>query len=93
MGKLGALRDRSDSLAAAGKTPMFVALDGTAAGIIAVADVPKPGSKAAIAGLRQMGIEVVMITGTTRGPRRPSPTRSEWTGSWRRSFPTRRQKP
>jgi Cu+-exporting ATPase len=60
---LGALQARSDSLAAAGKTPMFVALDGAAAGVIAVADVPKPGSRAAIAGLREMGIEVVMITG------------------------------
>jgi Cu+-exporting ATPase len=61
--ELGALRERSDALAAAGKTPMFVALDGAAAGIIAVADVPKPGSRAAIAGLRAMGIEAVMITG------------------------------
>ncbi|HTO21452.1 MAG TPA: heavy metal translocating P-type ATPase, partial [Spirochaetia bacterium] len=60
---LGTLQGTSDSLAAAGKTPMFIALDGAAAGVIAVADVPKPGSKAAIAGLRQMGIEVVMITG------------------------------
>jgi len=61
--ELGALRATFDSLAAAGKTPMFVALDGAPAGIIAVADVPKPGSRAAIAGLRQLGIEVVMITG------------------------------
>ncbi len=60
---LGTLQDTSDTLAAAGKTPMFIALDGAAAGVIAVADVPKPGSKAAIARLRQMGIEVAMITG------------------------------
>ena len=60
---LGALEQRSAELAGAGKTPMFVALDGAAAGIIAVADVPKAGSRAAIARLREMGIEVAMITG------------------------------
>ncbi len=60
---LGTLLEASGSMAAAGKTPMFVALDQSAAGIIAVADVPKASSAAAIAVLRQMGLEVVMITG------------------------------
>jgi len=60
---LGGLADASRALADAGKTPMFVALDRQPAGIIAVADVPKPTSAAAIAGLRAMGLEVVMITG------------------------------
>jgi Cu+-exporting ATPase len=42
---------------------MFVSIEAQAAGIIAVADVPKKSSAAAIATLRAMGIEVVMITG------------------------------
>lgn len=45
------------------KTPMFVAIDGKFAGIIAVADVIKPNSKRAIELLHSMGIEVAMITG------------------------------
>jgi Cu+-exporting ATPase len=60
---LGTLADTSNLMASQGKTPMFVALDAKAAGIIAVADVPKKSSAAAIAKLRAMGIEVVMITG------------------------------
>jgi Cu+-exporting ATPase len=57
------LADSSGALADAGKTPMFVAVEGRPAGIIAVADVPKPTSAEAIATLRAMGLEVVMITG------------------------------
>jgi Cu+-exporting ATPase len=49
-----------------GKTPMYVAVDGKSAGIIAVADVVRPTSKAAIERLRGMGIEVAMITGDNR---------------------------
>jgi Cu+-exporting ATPase len=46
-----------------GKTPMFVAVDGQAAGIVAVADTLKEDSVEAVRALRRMGIEVVMITG------------------------------
>lgn len=46
-----------------GKTPMYVALDGQAAGVIAVADTVKEDSTEAIAALHKMGLEVVMITG------------------------------
>jgi P-type Cu+ transporter len=60
---LGELEAKSETLANDGKTPMFIAVDGQAAGIIAVADTVKEDSKEAIAALRQMGIEVVMITG------------------------------
>lgn len=57
------LTEVSQRLASEGKTPMYVAIDGQMAGIIAVADVVKPSSKVAIDVLRKMGIEVVMITG------------------------------
>ena len=52
-----------DDLAALGKTPMYVAVDNQLVGIIAVADVVKDSSKAAIATLQAMGIEVAMLTG------------------------------
>ena len=58
--------DEGERLAAAGKTPMYVAVDGRVAGIVAVADTVKPGAAAAIARLRAMGIEVAMITGDNR---------------------------
>jgi Cu+-exporting ATPase len=63
---LGILVEASGTLAAHGKTPMFVAVDDRAAGVIAVADVPKESSARAIAKLRAMGLEVVMITGDNR---------------------------
>ncbi len=56
----------SDRLAEEGKTPMYIALDGELAGIIAVADVVKQSSRAAIDSLHKMGIEVAMITGDNK---------------------------
>ncbi|MCL2415897.1 MAG: copper-translocating P-type ATPase, partial [Defluviitaleaceae bacterium] len=53
----------SDALAEEGKTPMYVAVNEGLGGIIAVADIIKPESRAAVEGLRKMGINVVMITG------------------------------
>jgi len=46
-----------------GKTAMILAVDGTLAGVIAVADTVKETAKAAVAALKRMGIEVVMLTG------------------------------
>ncbi len=60
---LGTLVGESARLAEDGKTPMFVAVDGAPAGIIAVADVPKESSAGAIRRLRDMGLQVVMLTG------------------------------
>jgi Cu+-exporting ATPase len=60
------LEEASDRLAEEGKTPMYVAMDGKAAGIVAVADVLKPSSKAAIEKLHKMGIKVAMITGDNK---------------------------
>jgi len=61
--ELDSLEEQSRELADEGKTPMFVAIDNKAAGIIAVADVIKPDSKEAIEQLKKLGLEVVMITG------------------------------
>ena len=57
------LMPQADQLAATGKTPMFVTADGALLGIIAVADVVKPSSNAAIEKLQKRGLEVAMITG------------------------------
>ncbi len=61
-----ALSTESDRLAGEGKTPMYVALGGQLAGVIAVADVVKPSSAEAIRQLHGMGIEVAMLTGDNR---------------------------
>ena len=50
-------------LAEDGKTPMYVAIDGKAAGLVAVADTVKDDSVRAIKRLRELGLEVVMLTG------------------------------
>ncbi|WP_192987270.1 heavy metal translocating P-type ATPase [Carnobacterium mobile] len=60
---LGTLTTVSDELAGQGKTPMYVAVDGQLAGIIAVADTIKENSRMAIEKLHRMGLEVAMITG------------------------------
>ncbi|MDQ3803209.1 MAG: heavy metal translocating P-type ATPase [Acidobacteriota bacterium] len=60
---LGEFEARAARLADEGKTPMFVAVDGRAAGVIGVADTLKDDSVAAVSALRRLGIEVVMITG------------------------------
>lgn len=54
------------SLAEAGKTSMFVAVDGKPAGMVAVTDPIKPTSAEAIRELRRMGLEVMMLTGDNR---------------------------
>jgi Cu+-exporting ATPase len=59
----GEFEARAEELSAAGRTPMFVAVDGTAAGLVAVADEVKPGARAAVGQLQAMGIEVLMLTG------------------------------
>ncbi|HSW52533.1 MAG TPA: heavy metal translocating P-type ATPase [Sulfuricaulis sp.] len=64
--ELGNLPERAQELAARAQTPMFLAVDGKAAGIVAVADPIKPDSKAAIARLHASGIRVAMITGDNR---------------------------
>ncbi len=59
-------RERLEALEDAGKTAVLVAVDGRAAGILAVADTLKPGSREAIAALQGQGLAVWMITGDNR---------------------------
>ncbi|MEI7884915.1 MAG: heavy metal translocating P-type ATPase [Clostridia bacterium] len=61
--ELAELVNQVDRLATEGKTPMYIAIDKQAAGVIAVADIVKPSSALAIKKLQEMGIEVAMITG------------------------------
>jgi len=55
--------ETGNTLADEGKTPVYIAVDGILAGIIAVADVVKPSSADAVEKLFEMGVEVAMITG------------------------------
>jgi len=63
---LNGLEVQVDRLQAEAKTAMLVALDGQAVGVIAVADTLKEGSREAIAQLKRLGLEVVMLTGDNR---------------------------
>ena len=60
------LSARAVELAGDGKTPMYLAVEGRLAGLVAVADTIKPDSVAAIGELRRLGLEVVMLTGDNR---------------------------
>jgi Cu2+-exporting ATPase len=60
---LGGLGARRDELAAGGRTAVMVAVDERAAGVIGIADAPRPTSAQAIAALHEAGVEVVMLTG------------------------------
>ncbi len=63
---LHAIADRVDELLRAGKTLTIVAVDGNLAGVVAVQDTPRDTAKAAIAGLRELDIEIAMLTGDNR---------------------------
>ncbi len=62
-GAVAALQVDGERLAASGKTPVYVTIDGRPAGVIAVADTLKTGSAAAVAELHRLGIRVAMLTG------------------------------
>jgi Cu+-exporting ATPase len=68
--KLGPLAEAAERLRAQGKTVVFVALDGRAAGLIAVADPIKPTSAEAVRALRAEGLRLVMLTGDGRATAR-----------------------
>jgi Cu+-exporting ATPase len=61
-----ALAATETALAERGRTALFVAIDGQAAAVIAVADPVKPGSAVAIAALKAKGLKIAMITGDKR---------------------------
>jgi Cu+-exporting ATPase len=63
---ISALKDAALKLSEQGKTPMFVGVEGKAAGVVAVADTLKEESVNAVRVLHSLGIEVVMITGDNR---------------------------
>ena len=60
------LGQQAETFAGAGKTPMFAAVDGQAAGLLVVADTVKPSAREAIRRFREAGIEVAMMTGDNR---------------------------
>lgn len=63
---LNGLTEQADVLASGGRTPMYIAVDGQSAGIVAVADTIKPSAREAIRQFHAAGIEVVMMTGDNR---------------------------
>ena len=64
---VNALDESSAALAREGKTVVYVALEKTAIGIIALADVPKASAKQAIESLKRRGLKVMMVTGDNAG--------------------------
>ena len=60
---LGGFARKAEELAGQGKTPLYFADEKRVLGVIAVADTPKPTSAAAVDAFRQLGLEVVMLTG------------------------------
>jgi Cu2+-exporting ATPase len=63
---LDGLAERADQLAGEGRTTVQVAVDGRAAGVIAIADAPRESAKAGVAALAELGVRAVMLTGDSR---------------------------
>ncbi|MGE5299886.1 MAG: heavy metal translocating P-type ATPase [Acidobacteriota bacterium] len=64
--EVGGLGRDASGLSERGKTPMYLGVDGRAAGIVAVADALKEDSAEAVRALHSLGVEVVMMTGDNR---------------------------
>jgi Cu+-exporting ATPase len=67
---MGDMADQATALAAQGKTPVLVALDGQAVAVLGVADPVRTGTADAIAALRARGVRCVMLTGDTEATAR-----------------------
>jgi len=63
---IAALQDEVAARSAEAKTPVYLAINGKAAGIITIADPIKPDSKAAITRLKRAGIKVILLTGDNK---------------------------
>jgi P-type Cu+ transporter len=63
---LNGLEERGEELARSGATPMYVAVGGEGAGLIAVADTVRPESREAVEQLKALGLDVWMLTGDNR---------------------------
>ncbi|MCL5997998.1 MAG: heavy metal translocating P-type ATPase, partial [Chloroflexi bacterium] len=63
---LDGIGDQAAGLEGAGRTVVYAAVDGKAAGIIAIADALRPTSKQAVEELRKLGVQVAMLTGDNR---------------------------
>jgi Cu2+-exporting ATPase len=63
---LGVLGERAAALEGAGRTVVYTAIDGQAAGVIAVADALRPTARQAIDELHRLGVQVAMLTGDNR---------------------------
>jgi Cu2+-exporting ATPase len=61
--EFGELASRRGELARSGRTTVLVAVDGEPAGLIALADAPRPTAAGAVEALHELGVEVVMLTG------------------------------
>ncbi|WP_438803069.1 heavy metal translocating P-type ATPase [Frankia tisae] len=59
----GDLGERRDALAAGGRTAVLAAVDGRPAGVIGLADAPRPTAAQAVRALHEAGVEVIMLTG------------------------------
>ena len=68
--ELGALNAQAERLKGEGRTVVHVAQGGRLIGLIAIADAPRPSAKAAVAKLRERGVEVAMLTGDNEGTAR-----------------------
>jgi Cu2+-exporting ATPase len=64
--RLDGLAQRASELAGEGRTTVQVAIDGRAAGVIAIADAPRETSERTVAALRELGVRAVMLTGDSR---------------------------
>lgn len=60
------LYEKAKDFASQGKTALYIAIDNLASAVIAIADTIKPSSYEAIESLKEMGLEIVMLTGDSR---------------------------